>query len=241
MKRISIVWSAIGLLTFLSHAANAQPPQESHHSPFPHPLNATMAIPDPVGSYNIRLNTFRQQETNGSTFDASGHLSYGMFEWGGVHLRSLGVKTTSLTEIIGMVGLWKNQQRTQGISLLGILGVPTGRKTGNEHHGVSYLFGFTGRIATADVITNDIILHYDFTARHYIAETGTVVRLSPTLFATLDFRGAFGPSRPDVTLLPSLKLKIVDAAYVALGYNAALAGSSPFKSQIFLQVEFGSH
>ena len=210
-----------------------------HH--FPHPLNATMAIPDPVGSYNIRLNAFRQQKDNEATYDFSGHLSYGMFDWGGIHLRSLGVKTTPLTEMIAMVGLWRNGRRTQGVSLLGIVGLPTGKKEGNGHHGLTYLAGLTGRIAKEGIITNDMILHYDFSAKHTITETGTVVKLMANLFATLDARGTFGSDQPDIALLTSLKFQLFAATFLALGYHTPVTNTRTFSHQVFVQVEVGSH
>ncbi len=210
-----------------------------HH--FPHPLNATMAVPDPVGGYNIRLSGFRQVKDSDGTYDVSGHLSYGMFEWGGIHLRSLGVRTTPFTEIIGMIGLWKNEERSRGISLLGIVGVPTGKKDGEAHHGLSYLAGLTGRIAAQGMITNDIILHYDFTAKHYIAETGSVLRLWPNLFVTLDARGTFGSVRPDISLLSSMKFQVSPAIFLALGYHTPVTTARSFTHQVFLQLEIGSH
>lgn len=73
-----------------------------------------MAIPDPVGSYNIRLNGFRQVHDSELSYDVGGHLSYGMFEWGGIHLRSLGVRTTPLTEVIGMVGCGEMREKLRG-------------------------------------------------------------------------------------------------------------------------------
>lgn len=210
-----------------------------HH--FPHPLNATMGMPDPVGSYNIRLNGFRQAKDGDGEYDVSGHLSYGMFEWGGIHLRSLGVRTTPVTEIIGMVGLWRNEERAQGISLLGIVGLPTGKKDGKAHHGLSYLAGFTGRIAVPGAITNDIIVHYDFTAKHYIAETGSVLKLWPNLFATLDARGTFGNVRPDISLLSSMKFQVSSGIFLAVGYHTPVTNAKSFTHQIFAQLEIGSH
>lgn len=237
----TIIWfSTLGIL--LPSLAFAQDAGTNHqHSPFPHPVNATMAISDPVGSYNIRLNVFRQQNDGTSELDVSGHLSYGMFEWGGIHLRSLGVKTTPFTEVIGMAGLWRNEELTQGISLLGIVGIPTGAKKQGQHHGLAYLFGFTGRIAKENLLTNDIILHYDFSAAHFIAETGTVVKLSHAAFTTLDLRSTFGESRPDITILPSVKWKVIDSGFIAFGFHAPLTKSTAFKNQIIVQIELGSH
>lgn len=242
MKHTFIIFHAVWLLVFSPGPVSAQESEEAHrHSQFPHPLNATMGIPDPVGSYNIRLNVFRQQTDSGSEYDLSGHLGYGMFEWGGIHLRSLGVKTTPLTEVIGMVGLWRNQRKTQGISLLGIVGIPTGSKEGEAHHGLAYLAGFTARLATENVMTNDIILHYDFTAKHYIAETGSVVRVMENLFATLDLRGAFGNDRPDISALTSFKFQIAPLLFLAVGYYTPATNARTFAHQIFVQFEMGSH
>ena len=234
----------IGLLAALSVAsisAFGQSSEGHRRTQFPHPLNATMGIPDPVGSYNVRVNGFRQVHNDETSYDVSGHLSYGMFEWGGLHLRSLGVRTAPFTEIIGMVGLLRNESRTQGVSLLGIVGVPTGKKNGQEHHGLAYLAGVTGRLAKKGLLTNDIILHYDFSASHLIAETGSVIRLTPRLFATLDARGTFGDISPDISLLSSLKMQVFDTAYLALGYHTPVTNARSFAHQLFVQLEIGSH
>ncbi len=209
---------------------------------FPHPLNSTMGIPDPVGSYNVRLNTFHQQRGETGEVDISGHLSYGMFDWGGVHLRSLGVRTTPFTEIIGMVGVWRDTKNKNGVSLLGIVGVPTGKdKTGKQHHGVAYLFGVTNRLTLSDRFVNDGIFHYDFSAKHFIVETGSVFRLTHDLFGGLDMSGTFGNSLPEITVLPSIKMRMFDRLFLALGYNTAITRSKPFAHQIFLQLEVGTH
>jgi hypothetical protein len=200
-----------------------------------------MAIPDPVGSYNIRLNGFREVHNSEASYDVSGHLSYGMFEWGGIHLRSLGVRTTPLTEVIGMVGLWRNARKTQGISLLSIVGFPTGKKEAGEHHGPSYLAGLTARLVHEDIITNDIILHYDFTAKHYIAETGSVLRIREGLFTTLDVRGTFGSDPPNISILTSIKSQIASGLFIALGYHGPATSGRTFTHQILAQIELGSH
>lgn len=209
-----------------------------HH--FPHSLNATMAIPDPVGSYNIRLNGFRQVKDGEGTYDVSGHMSYGMFDWGGIHLRSLGVRTTPFTEIIGMVGLWRDDARTKGVSLLGIVGIPTGKEEGGKQHGLAYLAGVTGRIGIEGVMANDAILHYDFSAKHFIGETGSVLRLAHNLFGTLDARGVFGNSRPDVSLLTSLKFQLWPLTFLALGYRTPVSNFKAIEQQVLVQVEVGS-
>lgn len=242
MKHILSILGCLAFLSFFSTISFAQGSEEAHrHSQFPHPLNATMGIPDPVGSYNIRLNGFRQVHDSQVTYDFSGHLSYGMFEWGGIHLRSLGVKTTPLTEVIGMVGLWRNQRKTQGVSLLGIVGIPTGKKKEGEHHGLAYLAGFTARLASENVVTNDVILHYDFTAKHYIAETGSVVRLREGLFTTLDVRGTFGSDPPNISLLTSIKSRIASGLFIALAYHGPATSGRTFTHQIFTQLEIGGH
>lgn len=238
--KISSLYTIMMLTSVISLYGQQEKPRENNHL-FPHPVNSTMGIPDPIGSFNIRLNALRQQTTDGVEYDLSGHLGYGLFEWGGIHLRSLGVKTTPFTEVIGMVGLWRNKERTQGISLLGIVGIPTGAKKEGQHHGLAYLFGLTGRIAKEDLLTNDIILHYDFSAAHFIAETGTVVKLFPILFTTLDLRGTFGGSRPDITILPSVKWKVIDSGFIAFGFHAPLTKSTLFKNQVIVQIELGSH
>lgn len=243
MKHTFIIFYTVWLLVFSPGPVNAQESEEVHrNSQFPHPLNATMAIPDPVGSYNIRLNGFRQVHNNDVSYDVSGHFSYGMFEWGGLHLRSLGVKTNPLTELIGMVGLWRNERRTQGISFIGIVGIPTGKKKADKHHGLSYLAGFSGRVTVDDFINNDIILHYDFTAKHYIAESGTVVRLSPNVFGVLDTKTTLGNNvQPEVLLLPSVKFRILSGGFIGVGYNVPVTTYSTFEKQFFIQLEIGSH
>ncbi|MEK6570964.1 MAG: hypothetical protein AABZ61_06310 [Bacteroidota bacterium] len=250
LRSVLVLTFCLPLSVFVSSSGRSQQLIQGHQNhlsaslaahQLPHPMNATMGIPDPVGSYNIRLNGFRQKNNGGAEYDLSGHIGYGMFEWGGIHLRSLGVRTTPFTEIIGIVGFWRNDARTQGASLLGIIGLPTGKKKGEAHHGLAYLLGLTGRMARDGLLTNDIILHYDFSAKHYIAENGMVIELTPNVFGVVDARGVFGKSRPEVSLLPALKLRMLSSTYVAIGYNASLTKAKPFQNQMFVQVEIGSH
>ena len=217
---------------------------KQHH--FPHPINTTMGIPDPVGSYNIRLNGFRQQTNSGSEYDLSGHLGYGMFDWGGIHLRSLGVKTTPFTEIIGMVRLWRDESQQQGpvptgVSFLGILGVPTGKKEGKEHHGIAYLAGLAARVNAFGVATNDFIAHYDFSAGHFIAESGSVIRLLPDVFGIVETSGTFGDSQPNITLLSAIKVLIIPSTFVSIGYRFPVSTQRDFRNQVYLQVEVSHH
>ncbi len=216
---------------------------DSHRYALPHPLNATMGIPDPVGSINARVNMFRQQNPDGnSENDISGHFSYGLSDLGGLHIRSLGIRTTPLTELIGMVGLWRDASKHQGISFIGILGIPTGKKNENEHHGLSYLAGLSGRITVSDFMNNDFILHYDFTTKHYIAESGTVVRLSPNIFGLLDIRMTIGNDvQPEVLFMPSVKVRIFSGGFIGFGYNTPITRFSTFEKQLFVQFEVGSH
>lgn len=231
---------SISLLLFVDDAS-AQ--DDSHRYELPHPINATMGILDPVGSFNARGNMFRQQNTDGSSeTDFSGHLSYGLLEIGGIHLRSLGIRTTPFTELIGMVGLWRDESKRQGISFIGILGIPTGRKKEDEHHGLAYLAGLAGRVTGGDFMNTDIILHYDFTAKHYIAESGTVVRLSPNVFGVLDTRTTLGSNvQPEILILPSIKVKVFAGGFLGVGYNVPVTTYSTFEKQLFIQLEVGSH
>ena len=215
--------------------------QQTNEHPFPHPVNAAMGISDPVGSFNIRLNALRQQTTAGAENDISGHVGYGMFEWGGIHLRSLGVKTTPFTEVIGMVELWRDESRTQGLSFLGILGIPTGRKVKAKHQGVAYLAGIAGRVNTFGILTTDAIVHYDFSAGHLIVESGSVMRFMPNVFGVLDISTTFGNVRPNISLLPALKISVFPMTFVGIGYRVPVTAARDFTNQIYLQIEIGSH
>jgi hypothetical protein len=186
-----------------------------------HSMNAPMGIPDPVGHYNVRF----------------GHLSYGLFEWGGIHLRSLGVRTTPLTEVIGMVGVWETEERSQGISLLGILGIPTGKKDGDRHHGLSYLFGIAGRWQIGSRVVNDIVFHYDATAMHWILESGTAMKSGEAIYGIIDTRITIGGVAPEILILPALKVQITRMLYAGIGYNVPLTAAKPFRNQIYLQLE----
>lgn len=75
-----------------------------------------------------------------------------MFDWGGVHLRHLGLRTTSNLEVIGMAALVRDEPKRQGVSLLAILGIPTKTLPGG-HHGLGYLLGLTGRLVISEVMT----------------------------------------------------------------------------------------
>ncbi len=216
--------------------------QHTNDHLFPHPFLAAMGVPDPEGKFHVRLNVFLQQNIGKSKYDISGHLGYGLFDFGGIHLRSLGVTTTPLTEIIGMIGLWHDARRLNGISLLGIVGIPTGPKDDdNAHHGLAYLFGLSGRISIFKNTINDLIVHYDFSTKHYIAESGTVIRIMEYLFAGVDTRTIIGPSQPLIFLMPGLKVKFSSFGFIGVGINYQVTNTSQVKNELYLQVETGNH
>lgn len=140
-----------------------------------------------------------------------------------------------------MVGLWRDESQQQGVSFLGILGLPTGKKGGKEHHGLAYLAGLAARVNAFGVATNDVIAHYDFSAGHFIAESGSVIGLLPNVFGIVETGGTFGDSRPNITLLSAIKVLIIPSTFVSIGYRFPVSTQREFRNQIYLQVEIGTH
>ena len=240
----------IAVATCLGWNAKAESDIEQHSAVHaPHSFLLPKGIPDLPGSYNLQLSPFLQQKNGSPQADLGGHASVGMFDWGGVHLRSLGIKTTSTLEVIGMTALWRDQARKQGISMIAILGIPTQTSSGvsgnandgDEHHGSwGYLLGLTGRWVYSEDFMWDGILHYDFMAKHLIPESGLVFKTWGSLFTTLDLRATLG-SEPTASILPGIKYAIIPSLFLGAGYNAAFGAASKFDRQFYLQVEMGRH
>jgi hypothetical protein len=235
----SLIAAAVIICSVVSVTLHAQSHVEQRRSV--HSINAPMGVPDPVGHYNLRVNVIRQQEVGSSRYDLSGHFGYGLFEWGGVHLRSLGARTSPLTEVIGMVGVLNSEDRTEGLSVLGILGIPTGEKDAEQHHGLSYLVGIAGRWRIGSVVVNDAVFHYDATAGHWIAESGTIVEISSFFFGVIDARLTFGGAAPEILVLPAMKVRVSRSMSAAIGYHAPLSRSKPFGHQLLVQWEMSHH
>lgn len=138
-----------------------------------------------------------------------------------------------------MLALLRDEKKQQGISLLTILGIPTGAVPAG-HHGLGYLLGITGRMVHRNIFTWDGILHYDFNAKHLLPESGFVIKTWESLFATLDLRATL-KSKSAAAILPGVKYAATPSLFVGVGYQESFGAASTFDRQFYLQVEFGRH
>ncbi len=236
------------LLGFAAPRALASPCEPSSGEHFPHAFLVPMGVPPTQGCYTVQLNGIYQRLDGSSRGDFGGHASYGLFDWGGIHLRSLGVATAPTTEVIGMVGLFRDASRSNGISALAIVGLPTGSSSSHDHADPSansgstttFLAGLTGRWIIAPWLRWDANIHYDFTEKHVVPESGLVARTLKDLFLSLDVRATLG-SGNQVLALPGVKYHLGRGVYLGLGYEAPLTTDRPYDSRTYLQLEFGSH
>lgn len=211
----------------------------AHSHSFPHAFLLPNGITPPKGTYNLQLSPFVEQRTDSTDLDVGGHASFGLFDWGGIHLRSLGIRTTSQLKVIGMGSLYRATDGRSGLGVLAILGVPSGGKKTSAHHGVSYLGGISGRMYLLECLAADVILHYDFTAKHFIPEAGLVWQVVPRWFAILDTRVTVGAGQADV--LPGVKYQLNQDLFVGAGFRQPIGPAVPFERQFHLQLELGNH
>lgn len=232
---ISAIYSAT------SFAQTESPPPNNHgaHS-LPHAFLIPNGVAPKKGAYNFQIDPFLEQRSDStSILDIGGHASVGMFDWGGIHLRSLGARTTPSLKVIAMGSLYRDPQGESGMGLLGIVGVPTGAvKESNTHHGLSYLVGISGRFLAMTKLASDVILHYDVTAAHFIPELGLVYWALDRLFFILDARATIGAGQSDI--LPGFKYKISEETFIGAGYRQPF-GNSSFDRQLHLLLELGRH
>lgn len=217
-------------------------PQESKLN-FPHSFLLPRAIPTHPGSYNIQLSPFIEQYNGVSKLDVGAHIGIGMFDWGGIHFRSLGVNTTSKVEMIGMGSLLRNDSTGSGLSLLAILAVPTQRTVdshGHDSFAFGYLLGLAGHLKPHADIAFDATVHYDFSAKHLIPEAGLVWHANERLFPTLDLVGVFGGDT-ELTVMPGLKYTVSTATTIGIGYRSPVTTQRTFDGQLYLQLEVGHH
>ena len=228
--------------------ALASPCEPSPGEHFPHAFLVPMGVPPTQGCYNAQLNGIYQRLDGSSRGDFGGHASYGLFDWGGIHLRSLGVATAPTTEVIGMVGLFRDASRSNGLSALAIVGLPTGPSSSHGHtdataspgSATTFLAGLTGRWLVTPWLRWDANIHYDFTEKHVVPESGLVARTLKDLFVSLDVRATLGDGT-QVLALPGVKYHLGHGVYIGLGYEAPLTTERPYDSRTYLQLEFGSH
>ncbi len=220
-------------------AAGPESTVAPHPAHFPHSFLLPMAVPGRQGSFDLQVNPLLQT-SDGSSLDVGGHLSYGLFDWGGVHLRSLGAATTRFTEVIAMVGLLRDQRRTRGLSLLAIVGIPTGPEAEAKHGGWAYLLGATWRLTPRSWLQWDANLHYDFSAHHLVPESGLVARLATDWFASLDAQATLGGGTR-LSLLPGLKLRVASGLFVGAGFQFPLTDARDFDRRFYLQLEWARH
>lgn len=241
LKSIPLILRFWIVLSGLTFCFDAEAVQEVEESELPHSFLLPRGVPEKKNSYHIQVSPFLDQTSGVTTPDIGGHLSYGLFDWGGIHLRSLGARTSPNAEIIGLIGLIKNQEHTQGISLLTILAIPTNKKPGQDHSGLGYLVGLASRLTPTNNIVINPTLHYDFTAMHVIPELGMIYRLSSLFYSVLDSRASLGSGGNKVDLLPGMKLRIGSHSFLGVGYRFPVTTLRDFDRQIYFQYELMSH
>lgn len=205
--------------------------------PLPHAFLLPRGTPPPPGAYAVQLTPFLQSEAGRSKLDLGAHASVGMFERGGLHLRSLGIGTFPTTELIGMASLVRDGGR--GLSLLAIAGAPTGPSTGGHHGSWSFLAGLAGHWPGRRWGA-DAVLHYDFTASHLLPEAALVLALGDRLFAVAEGSATLG-DRAELYALPGLKLALGRSVRLGAGYRFPLTRARKFDGQALIQVELGGH
>ncbi len=233
--------TAVIFIMGLVHMVYAEELHTFHDSdPFPHSFLLPMAIPGPPWSYNVQLTPFLQQKDGENKLDAGAHASLGLFDWGGIHFRSPGARTAPTAEIIAMVGLVNDSAKQNGLSLLAIAGIPTKQPADGHHAELSYILGVSWQLTPADWFRWTANLHYDFTEKHMIPESGILIRLFPKFFAGLEGRATIGKEKI-VYLLPSLKYNLIENHFIGIGYEAPVKRDREYDWRIYFQIEHGNH
>ncbi|MBI4375096.1 MAG: hypothetical protein HY549_01475 [Elusimicrobia bacterium] len=209
--------------------------QEAEHAALPHAFLLPRGLAPRPGSYNIQLTPFLQGKRGVYELDTGGHASIGMFDWGGLHLRSLGARTAPTTELIGIATLARDGPR--GLSLLAIAGAPTGPSRDGHHSSWSFLAGLAGHWP-GHGWGADALLHYDFSLGHFIPEVSLIRKLTKRCFAVLEGSATIG-NRPEIYTLPGIKFALNRSSLIGLGYRFPLTNSRTFDRQIYAQLEWG--
>ena len=218
-------------LTFLSLPAAAQMAGDEEIA---HPFFTHEGLPDPVGSYSVRLSGLATRADGKTEGDFAFHLETGLTDRLGLHIRSDQFLMERRSEVMLQYALLKSADGESGFAPLVELEFPT-RSGGGKARAV---VGFTSKLARDKFALNQVV-HYNLSEKMFDASVGLVLRASDRVYPVVELLGEGGVGRPTIiNALAGVKFRVRGSTLIGVAYKRPITSAREISSQFVVQLEF---
>lgn len=192
-----------------------------------HPFFTHMGMPDPVGSYSLRLPVTATQMDGNTKADFGFHFETGLSKTIGLHIRNDSFLNNSHSEIMFQFAAIRSKDGMSGFSPIIEFEIPT--KTGASR--INTLVGFSTAYVRPRFAFNQII-HYG--PREDIVEgsAALVYKVIKGVFLVVEIFGEKVPSESAVlNMLGGMKVTVGKYLTLGMGYRLPISTNKEFSSQ----------
>ena len=212
----------------------APEPGMNHKDEVAHPFLTHMGVPDPVGTYSLRLGGTATRADGSTKGDASFHLETGLTDTIGFHLRNDGVLNQQNTEVMFQFAALRSADKMSGFSPLIEFEFPT--HSGGDQR-VNTLVGFSTAWTNSDVAFNQV-LHYDPRKEMVEGSAALVVRWMTGVFPVVEILGeGMRGKKPMVNVLGGLKFRVDKDMLLGIAVVKPVTERKDFSSRMMLSLD----
>lgn len=209
-------------------------PVMNHKDEVAHPFLTHMGVPDPVGSYSLRLGGTATRADGNARGDASFHLETGLTDTIGFHLRNDGVLNQQDTEAMFQFAALRSADKMSGFSPLIEFEFPT--HSGGDQR-VNTLVGFSTALTNSDIAFNQV-LHYDPRKEMVDGSASLVVRWLRDMFPVAEITGEhMRGEKPVVNVLGGLKYRLSKDMLLGIAVMKPITERKDFSSRVILSLD----
>lgn len=209
-------------------------PGMNHKDEVAHPFLTHMGVPDPVGTYSLRLGGTATRADGNTKGDASLHLETGLTDSIGFHLRNDGVLNQQNTEVMFQFAAFRSADKMSGFSPLIEFEFPT--HSGGDQR-INTLVGFSTAWTTSDIAFNQVI-HYDPRKEMVEGSASLVVRWLTGVFPVVEILGeGMRGEKPVVNVLGGLKFRLDNDMLLGIAVLKPVTERKDFSSRVILSLD----
>lgn len=192
-----------------------------------HPFFTHMGMPDPVGSYSLRLPVTVTRMDGNTKTDFGFHLETGLSKTIGLHIRNDRFLNNSHTEIMFQFAAIRSKDGMSGFSPIIEFEIPT--KKGASR--INTLVGFSTAYVRPRFAFNQII-HYGPREDMLEGSAALVYKVTKGVFLVVEI---FGEKMPDESaafnMLGGVKVSVGKYLTLGIGYRGPISKNREFSSQ----------
>ncbi len=205
--------------------------EEKEDHEIAHPFFTHMGMPDPVGSYSLRLPVTATRMDGKTKADFGFHLETGLSKTIGLHIRNDRFLNNSHTEIMFMFAAIRSKDGMSGFSPIIEFEIPT--KKGASR--INTLVGFSTAYVRPRFAFNQII-HYGPREDMVEGSAALVYKVSKGIFLVAEIFGEKMPEESAVlSMLGGVKVTINKFLTLGIGYRQPITSNREFSSQYIFQ------